>query len=103
MDNLDKKRQSKRFRKMISSDNTLLQKYRDKIFDAINKLCNYYPNRFKLRLLIHEIEIILRNPEHIQAKRGFVGLIKIYGKRNDVVDIFKHISNSQNVINSSNS
>lgn len=91
MENLEQKKQAKRLRKMISNDNTLSKEDKDMILDAINKLCNEYPHRFRLRTLVHQVEIKLRNPEHIQAKRGFVGLIKLYGKRNEVVDIFNHL------------
>jgi hypothetical protein len=91
MENLEQKKQAKRLRKMISNDNTLSKEDKDMILDAINKLCNDYIHRFSLRTLVHQVEIKLRNPEHIQAKRGFVGLIKLYGKRNEVVDIFNHL------------
>lgn len=91
MGNLEQEYQAKKFRKLISGDDTLSKEEKDKILDAINKLCNNYMHKLRLRLLIHEVEIILRKPEHIQAKRGFVGLVRLYGKRHEVIDIFNHL------------
>lgn len=91
MGNLEQECHAKRLRKLISGDDTLSKEEKDKILDAINKLCNNYMHKFRLRLLIYEVEIILRNPEHVQAKRGFVGLVRIYGKKSEIVDIFNHL------------
>ena len=70
---------------MITLDNKpLVKKYR--------KLSNKtYNKKFALRLKIYEVEILLRKPEHIQAKRGFVSMVKLLGKRNEVIDIFNHL------------
>ena len=91
MGDLEQKYQAKKLRKLISDDDTLSKEEKDKILDAISKLCNNYKHKLRLRLLIHEVEIILRNPEHIQAKRGFIGLVRIYGRKHKVVDIFNHL------------
>lgn len=89
---LDKKSLAKKFKKLISSDSTLSVEEKDLILDVLNKLSiDSYDKRFVLRLQIHEVEILLRSPEHIQAKRGFVSMIKLLGKRNEVIGIFNHI------------
>ena len=88
----DKKPFAKKCRKLISSDSTLLLEERELILDVLNKLTmNSCNKRFGLRLQIHEAEILLRKPEHIQAKRGFVSMVNLLGKRNEVIDIFNHL------------
>ena len=92
MTTLDKKPLAKKFRKLISSDSTLSVEEKDLILNVLNKLSiDSYNKRFALRLQIHEVEILLRNPGHVQAKRGFISMIKLLGKRNEVIGIFNHI------------
>ena len=89
---LDKKPLAKKFRKLISSDSTLSVEEKNVIFDVLNKLSiESYNKKFALRLQVHEVEILLRSPEHIQAKRGFISMVKLLGKRNEVIGIFNHI------------
>ena len=89
---LDNKPLVKKYRKLISSDSTLLKEENELILDVLNKLSNKtYNKKFALRLKIYEVEILLRKPEHIQAKRGFVSMVKLLGKRNEVIDIFNHL------------
>lgn len=88
----DKKLFAKKFRKLISTDTTLLLEEKELILDVINKLSiESYNKRFVLRLQIHEVEVLLRKPEHIQAKRGFYSMVKLLGKRNEICDIFNHL------------
>ena len=89
---LDKKPLAKKFRKLISSDSTLSEEEKNVILDVLNKLSiESYNKKFALRLQVHEVEILLRSPEHIQAKRGFISMVKLLGKRNEVIGIFNHI------------
>lgn len=93
MISLEQKMLAKTFRQLISTDNTLSKENKELILDVINKLSwDFYKKRFQLRLQIHEVEMLLRKPEHIQAKKGFVHMVKLLGKRNEVVDIFNHLT-----------
>ena len=88
----DKKPLAKKFRRLISTDSTLLVEERELILDVLNKLSiESYNKRFALKLQIHEVEILLRRPEHIQAKKGFISMVKLLGKRNEVIDVFNHL------------
>lgn len=84
------KRIVKYFKKLISDDNTLSVKDKELIFDTIKKIC-YDPscNQFKLRLQIHEVSKLLKDPKHGQAKRGFKGIVKMNGKRNELAPFFQ--------------
>lgn len=80
---------SRRFRKFISCDETLSKKDREKILDAINNLCyENIKNKFACRIKIQEVKSLLKNEEHIQARRGFFGMVKLYKKRYVINDIF---------------
>ncbi len=86
---LEQKKYSRRLRKLISCDETISKEDRVKILDAINDLCNDNDkNRFKCRIKIREVESILKNKEHIQARKGFFGMVKLYKKRSVINDIF---------------
>lgn len=80
---------SKRLRKLIANDETLDIQIREKILDAVNKLSDdQYKDSFKLRILIHEVKQFL-NRNHIKAWKGFVGMVKLYNKRNEIKDIIQ--------------
>lgn len=84
-----KKLHSKRLRKLIANDETLELQIREKILDAVNKLSDeQYKDRFKLRMLIREIKPFL-NRNHVKAWKGFVGMVKLYNKRNELKDIIQ--------------
>lgn len=84
-----KKFHSERLRKLIANDETLETKIREKILDAVNKLSDeQYKNRFKLRLLIREIKPFL-NHNHLNAWKGFVGMVKLYKKRDEIRDVIQ--------------
>jgi hypothetical protein len=86
------KRIARSFKKLISDDNTLSIKDKELIFDTIKRIC-YEPsyNQLKLRLQIHEVSELLKDPKHGQAKRGFKGIVKMNGKRNELARYFSKI------------
>lgn len=87
MTSLEQKKYSRSLRTLISSDETLDIQIREKILDAANKLSNeQFKDRFKLRMLIREIKPFL-NRNHVKAWKGFVGIVKLYNKRNEIKDI----------------
>lgn len=89
MTTLEQKKLSRSFRKLISHDETLSKEDRVKMLDAINILCDdNNKKRFKCRMKIREVESLLKNREHIQARRGFFGMVKLYKKRDIIKDIF---------------
>ena len=93
MISLEQKKHSRRLRKLISSDVTLSKTDRDKILDAINILCDdNFKDRYKQRMKVREIESLLNNNEHIQAKKGFFGMVKLYKKREVINSIFSGYS-----------
>lgn len=84
--------QIKKMKKLISSDDNLSSKEREMIFDALRLLCNdKNPNRFKQRIKIHEVKIMLNNPDYKTARKGFLNIIKLYGKKAEVYDIIGKI------------
>lgn len=89
MTTLEQKKLSRSFRRLISHDETLSKEDSVKILDAINNLCDdINKKRFKCRIKIREVESLLKNKEHIQARRGFFGMVKLFKKRDIIRDIF---------------
>lgn len=89
MTTFEQKKLSRSFRRLISHDETLSKEDSVKILDAINNLCDdINKKKFNCRIKIREVESLLKNKEHIQARRGFFGMVKLFKKRDIIRDIF---------------